>query len=302
LSALAKREMNANTKKFYRTALITIAKVLTTEDIGSYCKYANRTIKTLKKTKQADGTEYSVTTHLGWMRTLLFCFDNGLIKSPSPKQMAILQVEYQNTKIISDDRQLAIKTEKEILSFADYKQKVLEKYGVESKEWLITSLYYEYTARDDFHLKLVNQMADTNDTEINYLVIPMKKSSCCKVVLNHYKSVNQYGRQEQLLSKPLTLLLKSYIERNGIKFGDYLFGTTKTLTNFVSKMNGDLGITDQTDGAINNLRHMKITEILSIPNITNKERIALSNQMSHTPIMQLKYIRNLIKHPILPPL
>jgi hypothetical protein len=303
LAALAKREMNANTKKFYRTALITIAKVLATEDIGSYCKYANRTIKILKKTKQADGTEYSVTTHLGWMRTLLFCFDNGLIKSPSPKQMAVYQVAYQDTKIISDDRQLAIKTEKTIINFADYKALVIQHFGTKSKQNMISQLYYFYCARDDFGcLKIVEKMAETDDATYNYLVVPKKKSSCCRIVLNHFKTVNQFGKQNELLAKPISNMLREYIERNNIKLGDFLFGKEATLTNFISKMNKEMGISEDVDGAVSNFRKMKISEIFEDGKITNKERIQLSNVMMHTPITQLKYIRNLIKHPILPPL
>ena len=76
----------------------------------------------------------------------------------------------------------------------------------------------------------------------------------------------------------------------GLSYGDMLFGNFKTNSGFVSKMNRDLGMPEGT-GAINNFRKMRASEF----DLTSEQRVELSKKMKNSPMINLKYIRKILK-------
>jgi hypothetical protein len=83
--------------------------------------------------------------------------------------------------------------------------------------------------------------------------------------------------------------MRDHAKNNNIGIGNYLFGNEK-LSSYVTHNNNKLGV----EKGFSTYRHMKISEELdkvkSIP-----ERQQLASVMGHSPMTQLKYVRNLIK-------
>ena len=75
-----------------------------------------------------------------------------------------------------------------MLPFTDYKQKVLDKFGENSKEYLIVSMYDEVTCRDDLNLKIIQSNTDVIKDENNYLILPVDSRVNASNVLNNYKT------------------------------------------------------------------------------------------------------------------
>ena len=60
---------------------------------------------------------------------------------------------------------------------------------------------------------------------------------------------------------------------------------------FIGKMNRKIGI---PSGSINYIRQSKISEIMAgIHRINPAEKVKLANNMLHSPVAQLKYVRGL---------
>jgi len=108
--------------------------------------------------------------------------------------------------------------------------------------------------------------------------------------MNVFKTSNKYKIEPIKLDESLSKLLREFMKKNNLKQGDYLFGNKK-LTSYISNNNQLIGV----KGGTNTYRHMKTTEILSDPDLTEEQRIELSLKMAHSPLSQLKYVRNKIK-------
>ena len=133
-------------------------------------------------------------------------------------------------------------------------------------------------------LLIVPSIQSIEDNYLNYIVIP--KTRELTLIVNEYKTSNKYGQIKIKLSLQLSNLIRKYIQKEGLLNGDYLFGD-KYLTSFVSKMNKQIDI----KGSISYFRQMSVSDLLSqAPSA--EERQKLSSLMKHSPISQLKYLRN----------
>jgi hypothetical protein len=230
-----------------------------------------------------NGNSYSNNTKKGLYQTILFIVDRFNLKiNKQPYKLKFEEAKIQSME--DNDKKVY---EEPVMKFSQFIDKVKREFGEKSKMYAIVKLYDEVPVRDDFQLKVVDKVADTKDTNFNYILTYPSKNS--KVILNNFKTKEMYGAIKESISKETTKLLRDYMKNNNIKVGDYLFGSDK-LSSFITANNNKLGV----NKGFSTYRHMKISEELgkvkSIP-----ERQALASVMGHSPMTQLKYIRNLIK-------
>ena len=58
-----------------------------------------------------------------------------------------------------------------VISYQEYEKKILDKFGLESKEYLLMRLYKEATVRDDLDLYIINDEEKHKDDKTkNYLI------------------------------------------------------------------------------------------------------------------------------------
>jgi hypothetical protein len=282
--------MNDSTKKLYTNSLTRIIQILDTSNLPESLKKAKIVINAI------NNTELSQATKLLFVRTILFC-NKFYPRIMTTAQYKIFDTYFKENSISSDDNRVKdINTN--IISFKDYIKNVKNTFGSDSMSYLVTMMYYHYTVRDDFHLFLTDDIKSTTNPNTNYLFVkkhsPENTSSGFIVILNHYKTSAKYGRQMKALPLSVNKLLTNYIQKHDIKIGDYLFGKLKSLTNFVSKMNHEMNLSENTRGAISYFRHARITELLSNKNVTPTQRLKLADTMLHHPSTQLLYNRKFL--------
>lgn len=235
--------------------------------------------------KIIDDSSYAINTKKSLYQTIVFIIDN--LKLPySTATFNDYKKHFEIYKGKSTTEGIE-KTYESLITFPEYLKLVKERWGENSKMYLLGRLYDQVTMRDDFQLMIVSKMADVTDDK-NYIVVP--KTGQLKVIMNVFKTSNKYKIEPIKLDESLSQLLREFIKKNNLKQGDYLFGSKK-LTSYISNNNQLIGV----KGGTNNYRHMKATEILSDPDLTEEQRIELSLKMAHSPISQLKYVRNKIK-------
>jgi hypothetical protein len=218
---------------------------------------------------------------------VLYIIDNlklpikELVKGYYVNQFEIMKLNCIDENIVTQDTI--------IISFTDYLKKIKECFGEESKEYLISLLYNEATLRDDFTLKIVSSIKDTKDDNENFIIVSEKEQNLT-LIINHYKTREQYGIIKIRLSIGLSRMIRKYIQVENLSMNDYLFGN-KQLSTFVQKMNKEIDV----NGGINLYRKMKISEMYKKydGNPSAEERINLSNLMVHSPILQTRYLRKI---------
>ena len=231
---------------------------------------------------------YKVNSKKNLIESLLFSLDKcGILLDILIRTK--YQDYYEKLKIISSDELQIQKTSKmnSVLHFEDYRNKILERYGKDSKQFIIVKLYENCTCRDDYgNLAIVDTMEKTTlDKSKNYLVL---NSSECIICIQNYKtSKNKEPIYVSLLSDT-RILLENYIKKNDIK--DVLF-SSKRLSPFITRMNKNVGI----NGGINYIRHSVVSSTLNTIDITPEARLELSKKLLHSPITSLDYVRFLDK-------
>jgi hypothetical protein len=169
----------------------------------------------------------------------------------------------------------------DLITFDDYIKKIEDKFGKESKQYVVVSLYHELPLRDDMQLKIVDSVKATKDKEFNYLVL--NKSPKGRVVIHNYKTSKGLGTIDKELTTRLTNILKKYMNSKDDKDRQYLF-SDKKMSSYVQKMNKAIGL----KSGINLMRHMAVTEFLNEPN-TAEQKVQKSADMGHSTSTQKKY-------------
>ena len=169
----------------------------------------------------------------------------------------------------------------DLITFDEYIKKVEEKFGKDSKQYAVVSLYHELPLRDDMQLKIVDSIKSTKDKEQNYLVL--NKSPKGRVIVHNYKTSKGLGTIDKELSSKLTNVLKKYMNSKTETDKDYLF-TDKKMSSYIQKMNTAIGL----KSGINLMRHMAVTEFLTEPK-TAEEKVDLAQTMGHSVATQKKY-------------
>lgn len=248
--------------------------------------------------KQSEPELYAINTIKQTIQTILYVgthYMNDFKTIFSDKKAKDIKqyfdTQYQKYKELSK-----IETEEKQQStvyptFVEYLDKVLEKYGENSKEYVVSYLYSLFTVRDNFKkMTLIDNMKNNNKKD-NFLLITRTK---IMFIINDFKTKNKYERLEYTVTdEKLKDLLKQWIEdpknvTNRKKNGNYLFGKT-SLSPFVSKLNKSLGYTDHS--AINIYRHMRVSDVHQNKDITFEERKKLADSMAHSITVASAYIR-----------
>jgi len=286
---LEEREMNKRSREKYLDDLRRFVILTNCESNVITCinDYKN-TIPIIHNAKKPDGTPYSLNTKKSLFQMILYIIDNlklpikELVKGYYVNQFEIMKLNSIDENIVEQDTI--------IISFTDYLKKIKEHFGEESKEYILSLLYYEATLRDDFILKIVPSIKDTKDDEENFIIIPKKEKENLTLVINHYKTSMIYGVIKIKLSIGLSRKIRKYIQVEKLYMNDYLFGN-KNLSTFVQKMNKEIDI----KGGLLLYRKMKISEMYKKydGNPSAEERIKLANLMLHSPIVQTRYLRKI---------
>lgn len=167
----------------------------------------------------------------------------------------------------------------DLITFDDYIKKVEDKFGKDSKQYVVATIYHELPLRDDMQLKIVDSVKATKDKEYNYLVL--NKSTKGKVVVHNYKTSKGLGSIKKDLSTKLTNIIKKYMNSKDDK--EYLF-TDKKMSSYVQKMNKAIGLSTGT----NLFRHMAVNEF-EPDTKTAEEKVKKASDMGHSVNCQRKY-------------
>jgi hypothetical protein len=297
---LIKNDKNI-TKKTRETYVVDIRRVFTTTGcsnmkacLTSYKKMITSIVNGKNpKTQQS----YSINSIKQTLQSVLFVgtkyMDNFelLFKKPKASQIKkYITTQFEKYKELSKNQNTERQSTKEYPTFQQYLQKVIERFGENSKEYLISYLYSVFTVRDNFKKMLIIDNIKDNNGKDNFLLISRNK---IMFIVNDFKTKKKYERLEFTVTSKLKQMLKAYINdpinvKNREKFGNYLFGKS-SLSPFVSKLNKSLGYDDVA--SINVFRHMRISDLN--PNISFEERKKLSDSMGHSITVQSQYRRNL---------
>ena len=176
-----------------------------------------------------------------------------------------------------------------VMPYSEYMGKIKQLFKAGSKEYLIASLYNEVTCRDNYGgIQIVNGMNDIDkSTKQNYIVVPTINKQLCTVVIQSYKTEKRYGTINEKVSSGLSKQIRQYMDTHNLTDGDALFSNNK-LSTFICDMNKKVGV---TTGGSNFMRHSKITEMLDKQVLSEKSRLELALKMRHSPVSQLKYVR-----------
>jgi len=273
--------VTSNSKAAYRASIKRFFKLMT-------CKSLTECLKPSvfkQNLKKIEDSNYSISSIQATYQILVLLLDPkrynavpGFSKKHSEMLRAYVLSRFNVYKELVKNSQRG-KNEMNVPTFASYLDKVLLKYGMDSKEYLISYLYSQITLRDDFkNLTLVRE----NNGNGNYM--RLNKTSCI-LFLNDYKTINKYGTYKRSLNlknpseKKLFCLLSAYVAKNKIAYGNPIFGKT-SLSSFVSKLHASIGY-DYPKSGITLFRNMRVSDAVSNPATTTDDLEKLSQEMLH---------------------
>ena len=289
--ALIKNDKNIKSKNTRSTYVSSIKRLFTMTGCTDMKKCLNSYKKMLNSIEKSD---YSINSIKQTLQSLLFVADkyNILHNLFSKKKADDLKKFFKSAFEKFKDKSI---TQLEVAqktihypSFNEYLDRVTNKYGEASKEYLISYLYSQFTVRDDFkNMKIIQKNSDDNK-EDNFILINGNKMM---FIINNFKTKNKYERLEFTITGKLKTLLLQWTKTKKIGYNDFLFGKS-SLSPFVSKLNKSLGY-DNLKG-VNIYRHMRVSDLYKgKKDLTFEEREKLSNEMGHSLIVQSQYRRNL---------
>jgi len=229
----------------------------------------NQTIKLIKSYQYKPNKTYAQNTLITLYKAVLFYFEKFKIKvTPTSKTKYEDAIQIYDAIAIVE---LKEKNQTTIPTFDEYLERVLNEFGIYSREHIIVKLYQQVKCRDDLLLIVANASTPL-DKLTNYLVV----GEIFRVVLNDFKTIDRYGVVDVELDTELTNLLSHYMENHNIQVGDCLFNSNN-ISKIVSRMNQKLGYVGH--GAINLIRKMLSTDATSLP---LEEQLKVSKQLCHS--------------------
>jgi len=193
-------------------------------------------------------------------------------------------------------------------TFQSYLKNCKAKYGENSKEYLISYLYSQFTIRDNYkNMKVYSTEKkeanlDSNNDGVHNFLFYKKRGNHLTFIINDYKTAAHYEKLKFVIKDTLLKkLLLQWIANQKISLtGGLLFGKA-SLSTYVSALHKKLGysyvdVKDPTQtvsvGGINFYRHMRVTNETN-KNMTFKQRSELAEAMGHSILTQGKYQSNL---------
>ena len=166
-------------------------------------------------------------------------------------------------------------------SWESYTINALQRFGKDSKEWLLICLYTELPCRDDYSKMYLGRQDSGN-------YIYRGPDFIYTIVLTDYKTAKRYGTIIKHLTKNTSDLVLKYIIKGLFKPNDYLFG--KDVSTFIGFMNDKLGV----PGCINTIRKM----IATMTNYDDADSILdAARNMMHSPAIHMLYQRKIESKP-----
>lgn len=269
---------SSGTMVLYMNTAKQLYKLLNMTDFNKDFKDFKSVIKTI------DDSNYSINMKKNFYQFIVYIIDT--IKLKYTKKVFTAYKDKFTAYKLKSLTYTEEKSKEEIISFTEYLKKVKEHFGENSKMYNLISLYgIENTFRDNFQLEIVSLVKDAQkDTSKNYFVKNIKGH--CFLIINDYKTKN-IGQQKVKLDKNISNQIETYIEKNNLKVGDYLFGKSK-FGPYISKNNKEIDI----HGSIDLIRKMKYSEV-SEKKLTEEEQVALAKKFQHTPNAQINYARQI---------
>tara|TARA_R110002126_G_scaffold269685_2_gene413411 strand:+ start:121 stop:1230 length:1110 start_codon:yes stop_codon:yes gene_type:complete len=227
------------------------------------------TIKQIKQFQYRPNKTYAPNTLIALYKAVLFYFEkfNLKIKQTNKEKYEDAIQIYDAIAIV----ELKEKNKTTIPTFDEYLQRVLDEFGIYSREHIIVKLYQQVKCRDDL-LLIVADSSTQLDKNVNYLIV----GEIFKVVLNDYKTIDRYGVVDVELDTELTTLLEHYMENHNIKIDDSLFNSNN-ISKIISRVNQKLGYVGW--GAINLIRKMLASDTSVLPIET---QVKVARQMCHS--------------------
>ena len=231
--------------------------------------------------KAVESSKYSLSTQRGSIQSILVFIEHSKIVIDS-KVKARYALLLDVAKVKTDDELILRMNNPDnaVITYDEYLKLILDKFELNSKEYLLAMLYREIPCRDNFgSLKIIDSL-DEDDGVGNFLL-----RNCENVILNDYKTKNVYNKVVYDLSSKLSGILLDYID--ACEIDSVLFPEQKPLSAFVIAMNKKIGLKI----SINTLRKMSVSEFLAKANITAEDRMEQSRKMCHSVGTQKKYKR-----------
>lgn len=264
-------------QKVYINNLNTLSDILGCVNMNTCLKNSKTIIYKIETAKQKRFPDrlYSVNTKKGLYQTILKLKDNIPLKL-SKNAVTDYTNKFEEHNMLSHLQTKDKVQNDEVLDFNEYLNKVKDKFGEVSKEFIVASLYDLSGFRDDLTLQIV---ANPNQIDLknNFIVIPTTKTKNLSIELNVYKTSGKYGQDIIPIPSALSKIIRKYVDEKELDYRDYLFGK-KGLSSFIKTFNKKLGL----DISINNLRQMKVSSVLNNPDVTPQERVALGKKMKHS--------------------
>lgn len=220
---------------------------------------------------------------------ILKLLNDNIIPNYLKEKYDIVDYIYNSYKKLSDENREE-KKKQEVDNIEDIKKLIKEKYGKNSKNYIILMLYIEVPKRDDFHLKIIENDDEIIDENENYIIVPNNKEKPVKIYIQSHKTKNKYDSEFEELSIKLSKLIRKYIRENELEFNDYLF-KEKKLSRFLKKM--FISIDKPEINGVNSLRHIIVSSNYNNPNLTIEDANKLANTMKHDLRTQNQYRRKI---------
>ena len=294
IKSIISNTTSVSTRKTYNASLDVIFRAVGSDNMAIFLKNFNKVKIQLESAKKIRGnTHFGLSAMRTHIKVIVLCCDpKQNVKVPIPDALFQKYREWYKVVTLEYDEQRKRQredVENAVIDFDVYKDRIYEMYDEDSKEYLIVSLYNEATVRDDFGQLLIiksNREIDPKKRG-NYLINPIGKN--CKLVIQNYKTANHNGDLKYTLTRPLTKLIRNYIESNELT--DRLFPNhfTGGLSAFVVKMSKSIGIDEK--GGINYFRYSKISSLLNKGRFTHQDRVKLALSMGHSLNIQSEYAR-----------
>lgn len=206
-------------------------------------------IKGLDKATKTNDEEYSDNTKKALFEVVVKLAD---YEKATKQTLEKYNDAFSKYKLLSE-KVVEKKRENVFPTFASVVTKIRDFYGEDSKEFLISKMYEVLPVRDDFHLKIVSAVKDTNDKNENYIVKAKNKFT---IVINKFKTDTRYDTIKKEIERKSLLfeLITNFIKLT--KPEKYLFGDTIKNSVFVSNMFKNMKFNTMGEGAISFFRKL----------------------------------------------
>ncbi len=253
-------------------------------NIVTSLKQLNKNFKAFINTLE-NNSDFSTNTIKSTIASLLSVIAKYNIEIINSKNMKSLVNLYNKYILKSNDEQIVINSSIVVPTWHNYLNKCERRFGKNSKQFLIASLYSILSVRDDFASMIFSRMDDAVDPDTNYLAINSKEQYF--IILNKYKTSKSYKQIEFELPLKIKRLVKNWLSNNAVLFNQSVFKES-SLSPFVTQMHRDLGFGDLNQGSINLFRKMTVS---ALEGSSYEDKVETANSMAHGILTQQKYKR-----------